>query len=231
MGGGEGAVGVDPNGPLRVVNQGVVTGTETHEVLDVGFAAVVGPSVDVVDVAPSGGTVTRREDAPGVTDPHRPGLGRGGEAGVTAHVQHDGATGHDDSSDRGTTPDPFQGGLSDGSDPLKITAGLSQLGGVTVQGGDVDDDTEAWRVAGGLGTLVVPVHQLGEGVTTTLRQRADPVGGVLRVGGCQMVEDVQQFGAGDRFEVDVDLATQPSIVTDACNRLRGWCSSWVSPAR
>ncbi len=158
--------------------------------LDVGFS-VVGPSVDVVDVAPLRRPVTGGEDAPGVTDPHRPSLGRRSEPGFAAHVQHDRLSGHHHSTDGGATPDAFQGGLGDRSDPFDVAAGPGEFGGVTVQGGDVDDGVEVWWVATGFGTLVIPVRKVRKGVTTTLRQRADPVGGVLGVGGCQMVQHVQ----------------------------------------
>ena len=108
-----------------------------------------------------------------------------------------------DSTERGATPDPFQGVMGDRADPVDVAADPSEFGGVTVQGGDVDDGVEVWWVATGFGTLVIPMRQVRNGVTTPLREGTYPVGGILRVGGCQMVQHVQQFGAGDRFEVEI----------------------------
>jgi hypothetical protein len=48
------AVGGVFDGPEAVVDEGVVASAEEDEVVDVGFAEVWCPSVDVVDVAPLG---------------------------------------------------------------------------------------------------------------------------------------------------------------------------------
>ena len=93
------------------------------------------------------------------------------------------------------------------------------------------DDPEARRVT----TRVAPCwYQCASSARASPRRsakRPHPVGGIFRVGRCQMSPGVVRSSAPATGSRRPLISTQPSIVTDAYNRLRGWCSSWVSPAR
>jgi hypothetical protein len=80
------AVGPASEVPSAFVEEVMVTGTQQNEIVDIGEAAI-SPVVDVVGVAPGGGSVTVGERAPPVAQGEGSPLGGGHEAGFAAEVE------------------------------------------------------------------------------------------------------------------------------------------------
>jgi hypothetical protein len=110
------AVSAEPDVPVGVVDDAVVSGAEEHALVDIGVAPSC-PRVDVVRFAPAGRSVASREGTPAVADGETDTLTGMVEAALAAHGEDAAAAAHDHRQDAGGA-----GELADrfGADPIAV---------------------------------------------------------------------------------------------------------------
>src|SRR5918995_1701879 len=167
VGGFEGGVGEEFGVPAGAVEQMMVPGTEQHQVVDPGGAAVV-PEAHVVALAPVGGPVAAGETAVPVPDHQGVEQGGGDGAGGAAVVEDGGPPGGHHPVQGGIAQQPLDAG------PIEPGAvgGGGTGGGVGEVTLEVDDQVEMGAVAATAAVLLVVQE-----VAADVAQGVGPAGG------------------------------------------------------